>query len=294
MEHSVELSREQVIEDPVFTVAIPVRNRWGARLRNCIKSIALQTIQPIEIIVADYGSTREGHKEIMKTIRPFDCSVYYYPTDEIWNLALARNMGIRRSNSSCKYVAVVDADLVLEARVVETLLEGHLSRPKSYISCFIRMLKLELGKPDQPRELQMPEDFSKLRETEFWPSAGWGGLVSAPRSWLFNVRGFDERMKFWGAEDADLWKRAGLAGMDRYRLNDLGREEAEVYHQWHDDCLSRMSRGPEDTIILTEAESNQITWNKAMYLRDHTIMRNNENWGLWKSKKVEEDHFRYG
>ena len=133
----------------------------------------------------------------------------------------------------------------------------------------------------------MPEDFPKLKEIKFWPSAGWGGLVSAPRSWLFSVRGFDERLKFWGAEDHDLWRRAGLAGMDRYRLNDLEREEGEIYHQWHDDCLSW------DQSKLTKAEADQIVWNKMIAARDNTIVRNNEDWGLWRTQKVEEDRFIY-
>ena len=283
MECNVELSRKQVSEDPVFTVVVPVRDRWGARLLNCVKSIALQTIQPLEIIIADYGSTAEGHMEIMKTVEPFDCSVYYYPTSEIWSLAIARNMGIRRS--SCDHVVVVDADLVLEPRVVEVLLEGHLSRPKSYISSFIRMLLAEF------HEIPMPEGFPQLKEIDYWPSAGWGGLVSATRSWYFKVRGFDERLKFWGSEDGDLWKRAGLDGMDCYRLNELAQEDTAVYHQYHKGCLSG-SRSDEE-FTVTKKQEEQIKWNRMIYARDHTILRNNEMWGLKESSPKRDDRFRY-
>lgn len=281
MECDIELARRQMIEDAAFTVVVPVRNRAGARLRNCVKSITLQTIQPLEIIIADYGSTTEGHREVMKSVEPFDCSVYYYPTSEIWSLAIARNMGIRRSSG--KHVAVVDADLLLESRVIEALLDAHLSNPESYISCFIRMLKSEV----QPQEVQMPEDFSKLKLIDFWPSAGWGGLVSATRSWYFKVRGFDERMKFWGAEDADLWKRAGLDGLDRYRLNELSQEDTAIYHQFHSDCLSW------DQSKLTKRQADQIKWNKMITAKDYTIIRNNERWGLWGSASKPKDRFLY-
>ena len=286
----MEHSREREGKSPVYSVVIPLRNRWGPRLRNCVKSVVNQTLQPLEIIVADYGSTEEGHEEIMKALKDFDCSVYYYPTDEVWNLSRARNMGIRRSNAQCENVAVLDADMILEPRVMEVLSQAHASRARSYISCFIRML-MPKSWPDEfndnPEELCLPEDFVKLKNMKFWASAGWGGLVSAPRSWLFSVRGFDERMKFWGAEDNDLWRRADSAGMDRYRLNDLEREETEVYHQWHDDCLSWDQRR------LTKAEADQITWNKMMAARDNTMARNNEKWGLWESSKPDKDRYLY-
>lgn len=274
--------KKQDVEDPVFSVVVPVRDRWGPRLRNCIKSLENQTLQPLEIIVADYGSSLEGHGEIMSTLEPFNCSVYYHPTKEVWSLAIARNIGIRRSNRKCTNVAVVDADLILEPKVVEVLEEAHSKNhefPPSYISCFIRMLKPD--DPNQPQEeLQLPEDFPKLKEIRFWPSAGWGGLVSAPRSWLFKVRGFDERMKLWGAEDSDLWKRAGLDGLACYRLNDLKKEDTGIFHQWHLDCLSW------DQSKLTEEERNQIMWNKTIRAKDYTIVRNNEKWGIWQARRA--------
>lgn len=274
----METAKEQVIREPAVSVIVPVRDRWGPRLRNCVKSLELQTLQPLEIIVADYGSTEQGHEAIMKTLEDFNCSVYYYPTDDIWNLSLARNMGIRRSDSRCKIVTVVDADLILASRVMEVLVGAHFSRPQSYISCFVRML-LPSGLSDLDADavaLQFPECYTKLRALKYWSSSGWGGLVSAPRNWLFKVRGFDERMKLWGAEDSDLWKRAGLDGMDRYRLNDVKMEDIEIYHQFHSDSLS----WNQDELIVEEL--NRIIWNKEMRARDYTVMRNNENWGLWR------------
>ena len=105
--------------------------------------------------------------------------------------------------------------------------------------------------------------------------------MSAPRDWFFKVRGFDERMKFWGAEDGDLWKRAKLDGMDCYRINDLEETDAEIYHQFHKDCISgHLVNGPWDRIKLTTEENRQILWNKMIATRDNTLIRNNDNWGL--------------
>lgn len=287
----MEHSREREGGPPVFSVVIPLRNRRGPRLRNCVKSIVNQTLQPLEIIIADYGSAEEEHEEIMKTLEDFDCSVYYYPTDEVWNLSKARNMGIRRSDARCENVVVIDADLILESRVMEALSQAHASRARSYISCFIRMLMPKTW-PDESNatsgDLCLPEDFVKLKDVNFWVSAGWGGLVSAPRPWLFSVRGFDERMKFWGAEDIDLWNRAGLDGMDCYRINDLKADGTEIYHQFHDDCLSW------DQTKLTDEEADQIAWNKLIAAGDNTLMRNNDNWGLWQIRDKASDEFIHG
>lgn len=275
----MEHSREREGETPVFSVVIPTmhgegKREIGSRMRNCLKSIENQTLQPLEIIVTDYGSTEDGHEEIMKVLEPFDCSVYYYPdTDGIWNLSKARNMGIRRSQ--CESVVAVDADVILEPRVIEVLSQAHASRPRSLISCFARFLKPDAW-PGGPTDLDFPEGFLKLREMTFWPSAGWGTVVSAPRSWFFKVRGFDEKMRFWGGEDADMWKRAGLDNMDRYRINDLEQEDTEIYHQFHDDCLSW------DQSRLTKEEAAQIRLNRLLAKKDFTLMRNNDIWGLWQ------------
>jgi len=310
----MEHSREREGGFPIFSTVIPLRNRWGPRLRNCVKSVVNQTLQPLEIIIADYGSTEEGHKEIMKDLEDFDCSIYYYPTDEMWNLSRARNLGIRRSNPRCENVALIDADLILEPRVLEVLSQAHASRPRSYISCFIWMLlpkiwphykefmdncetsgqsradcvakyrKLYPGKLDEgPDDFGFPHDFAKLKNLAYGESAGRGGLVSAPRDWFFKVRGFDERMKLWGAEDNDLWKRARLDGMDCYRINDLGETDAEIYHQFHKDCYSGLLVDALwGEISLTTEEKRQINWNIIIATRDNTLMRNNDNWGLWR------------
>lgn len=279
----MELARKGENRDPVFTVVVPVRDRWGVRLRNCVKSIALQSIQPLEIIIADYGSSSEGHAGIMETVEPFDCTVYYYPTDKVWSLSIARNMGIRRANTNTEYVVVIDADLILGQGVIEALLLTHQSDPNSYISCFIHMLKATVL-----HELEFPDAFVSLKEIDFWPSAGWGGLISATKSWYFKVRGFDERMRFWGCEDGDLWKRAGLDGMNRLRVNDLNLPNTEVYHQWHDDCLSW------DQSKLNRKQQRQIAWNREIYEKDLSIIRNNEKWGLWETPKPEGDRYIYG
>jgi len=287
----MENSREREGGPPLYSIVVPITHGEGKRalnprLRNCMKSIENQTLQPLEVIVADYGSTEDGHEEIMEALEDFDCSVYYYPnTDGIWNLAKARNMGIRRSQ--CENVAAVDADVILEPRVMEVLSNAHASRIRSFISCFARFLKPDAW-PGGPTDLDLPEGFLKLREMEFWPSAGWGTVVSAPRSWLFKVRGFDERMKFWGAEDRDLWKRAGLDGMDRYRINDLKEDDTEIYHQFHDDCLSW------DQSRLTKEEAAQIKWNKLLADKDYTLMRNNDNWGLWQPSRQQIEAKRRG
>ncbi|KKK77914.1 hypothetical protein LCGC14_2848790, partial [marine sediment metagenome] len=141
----------------------------------------------------------------------------------------------------------------------------------------------------------------ELRNIDYWPSAGFGGLVSAARSWYFKVRGFDERLKFWGSEDGDLWKRAGLDGMDCYRLSDLNQENetthgygelsVEIYHQYHKGCFSGSL--PEHRANTTEEQRRRMRWNKMIVERDNTVLRNNDMWGLKRVIPKRDDSFRY-
>lgn len=254
-----------------FTVVIPVRDRHGPLLRNCLRSIELQTVDA-EIFIADYGSTPENHAEMMK-IAP-GCRSYYYQTDEPWSLAVARNIGLRRADTDTDYAVVFDADLIMEPRVLESLLVIHKADPNTYVST--QVILLDEGAIN-PASIELPRDYEKLRHAKStYRSEGWGGLDSAHRDWWHKSQGFDERMKWWGWEDVDMWKRAYRAGLKRFRLSDLDMLETEVYHQWHPSVVLEAQRRQNEEIL------NQIALNERMTKRTSTINRNDENWGLWR------------
>jgi len=258
------------IEDPAYSIVIPVRNRHGHMLRNCLKSIELQTLQPLELIVVDYGSTEEDHEKMMQILP--DYTVYRCETDAPWSLAVARNIGLRRATA--RYSCALDADLIMEPRVLEVAHGIQSAHPRTYMST--RTVLLDPAAVD-PATLTLPQDYAKLI-TSRWnhTSEGWGGFVSAPTEWWHECQGFDERMKVWGWEDVDMWKRAARAGMNRRRLNDEIEWEIHIYHINHPNVqLEAYKAGDEETITIIRQNER---WTKST----KGIRRNDENWGKWR------------
>jgi len=215
------------IVNPVMTVVVPVRNLGGARLFNCLTSLKQQTLKDVELIIADYGSSSEGFKGLMAIANQFDCTVYRCETNFVWSLSIARNIGIRLALG--KYVATVDADVLLEPKVLETTLETHSRRERSIIVSTVHYLpKLDLD------DIKLPRDFPKFAKIGKNPGWGFGAFMSTSRSWWHKVRGFNEKMKGWGAEDDEILFRAKLDKRQKIMIQELdGFTLSKVYHQYH-------------------------------------------------------------
>ena len=257
------LKQQKDLESPVFTLVIPTRNRYGARMRNCMRGIQLQTQEGIEVIVADYGSSEKGLTRMLKTLDPFDCTVYHYKTDNVWSLSRARNIGIRRANT--KYVASLDVDCIMGIDVVQTTIKRYKEKPNYFV-----VNRVCHGLEDlDVKSLILPQDYPRLRQTCKCVRPGVGAYMSAPREWWFKVRGFDERMKRWGAEDDDIKKRARRDGR---RVHVLSRKKdreigMKIYHQWHPKSKARLNSRTQQRINLR------------IFKKDNTIIRNNKHWG---------------
>lgn len=143
--------------------------------------------------------------------------------------------------SLAQYILSVDADLLLEREALRLLYNCHMKHPDALVV----------------NRLQPPPKRGNL---------GIGAVMSAPRAWWHRVRGFDERMRGWGGPDSDLWKRAELDGMKRVIA------EAKIYHQQHPPTKYKLRRGVNYLLYR---------WNRLIWQLDKSIIRNNENWGVW-------------
>ncbi len=266
---TIDTVKVQEIEDPAYSVIIPIRNRCGHMLRNCLKSLELQTLQPLELIIVDYGSTKENHEKLMKLLP--DCTVYRHKTHEPWSLATARNIGLRQATASIS--CALDADLIMEPRVLEVAHEIHNIHPRIYMSS--RVVLLDPATLN-PATITLPQDYVTIFKARWsYLSEGWGGFVSAPSEWWHECQGFDERMKIWGWEDVDMWKRAARAGMDRRRLDDFGEEKTTLYHLNHPSVpLTAYKNKDEETIGFMMQNER---WTKGY----NRVQRNDGNWGKY-------------
>lgn len=256
------------VEDPAYSIVIPIRDRCGHMLRNCLKSVELQTLKPLEIIVVDYGSTDENHEKLMQLLP--DCTFYRCETSAIWSLSVARNIGLRRAKAriSCAF----DADLIMEPRVLEVAHGIHSTNPRIYMSN--RVVLLDPAALNAAT-ITLPRDYKKISKARSsHTSEGWGGFVSAPSEWWHECQGFDERMKVWGWEDVDMWKRSARANMARRRLDNAMEEETTIYHLPHASVPIKAYETQDKETIATIRQNER--WTK----RYNRVLRNDENWGL--------------
>jgi glycosyltransferase involved in cell wall biosynthesis len=177
-------------EDPLadLTVVIPVRN--AARLLpDCLRSVLVQ--RPAEIIVVDGNST----DATLDIARRYGATIL---SDEGKGLPVARMLGARAA--ATKYVALVDADVVLPDGALARLLVEFMADGYSALQAG----QLSVGGPGYwGRALAQHHRWSR--------SKNWFGLVATifERVKLLEI-GFDDR--FISGEDIELRWRLIRAG----------------------------------------------------------------------------------
>lgn len=256
------------------SIVVPIYNLYGSRIRNLLESIRCQTIDS-EVILVDYGSGNEGHQRLVDTVSPYDVSLIYVPDVE-WSPPRACNIGIKKAVGDT--VIKVDADLILEPKTLEDTVECT-----TKTSFVIRQPKF-LYEDFDYENLRLPRDYPKIRQakSEYWlPS--YGGFFAAHHTWWRRVRGYDERYKWYGCNDWDLWNRAIHSGLNRWIFGEPGlkgmkgispyRRDTFVYHQWHSDPATRLGVDKE---FLEEHRDR----NRQIYNNSEQVVRNSEQWGM--------------
>ena len=101
----------------LVSVIIPTVNR-EALLRETLQSVFAQTHTPVEIIVADDGST-DGTLAMLETLTPPDGVTLQISKGQHEGAAAARNRGAKLSRG--EYVMFLDSDDLLEPNALTTL-----------------------------------------------------------------------------------------------------------------------------------------------------------------------------
>ena len=178
-----------------------------------------------------------------------------------WNVSRARNRGIKEAKG--EITIVIDADIIMEKEVVNTLVQMHLADPQAYITAQVRML-LE--------DVKMPEDYDKLEQIWKGWSLGFGGLFSAPTEWWVKVRGFDERRDCLLLEDVDMRERAQMDDRNCKFLNrmELHRDWVHVYHEKHPNSFMQLTKKQVEDLARRRWSFRKI---------EKTVVLNPESWG---------------
>lgn len=207
---------------PILSVIIGIRDWEITRLRVAINSHLNCTMaEDVEVVVSDFGS--ENHTEVEKLATELGCT-YVYTDDELWSRSRALNAGIVASSG--EFILGTDADIIFAP-------ETH-AITVDYLRKYPQSLQLK-----QCRDLPESVTLNDL-ETVDWayldsiartrPRWGMGGLAACRRDLADKVRGYDERMVVWGAEDNDFGKRLRASGAI---LNWMTDKAAQIYHVWH-------------------------------------------------------------
>jgi glycosyltransferase involved in cell wall biosynthesis len=209
-----------------ISAVIPVRDRTGPRLDNCLRSLRWQQLEPgaLEIVITDFGSNPEHAAGLASLSERYDAELVRVHTEETWNRARALNFGIQRSTGH--FVFCTDADMIFAPNFIATLLETQAQADEqAFVVCHCRDLPESVA--EQTWQL---DDFPRLLElAAFRKATGTGACQVARREFFERVRGYDEGFSFWGQEDNDMRFRAG-----RYGLRETWvQEHTAMLHQWH-------------------------------------------------------------
>lgn len=220
------MHRADSMSQPAISVVIPVRNRSGTRLDNCLASLRWQTVpeNQVEIVLSDFGSDLPNRASVAAGAERAGARVAYTETAEIWNRSRALNLGIQATTGDV--VLCTDADMIFAPNFLEVILETRRAsgRPRM-IHCACHDLPEDV--PERPWAVA---DFEALRARgEFRDLGGTGACQAASREFYFRVRGYDEKYLHWGAEDIDMTRRARRAGLEIVWISD----RTAMLHQWH-------------------------------------------------------------
>ena len=121
----------------------------------------------------------------------------------------------------------MDADMILAPNFLSVVVESLLHKP-ALVLCRISDLPPQAQIPDNTDELLHSFD-QFLATTQLRPRYGTGGIQAAARSFFFDIRGYDEGLKWWGAMDGDVVNRARLKGL----AIDWIEDRHAMLHQFH-------------------------------------------------------------
>lgn len=207
------------------SVVIPVRNRGGVRLDNCLRSLRWQSVDSsaYEVLISDFGSDPEALADVRQRAAANDVRVVHTPTEEVWNRARALNIGIQETRG--EFVFCTDADMIFADNFLETILDVLGRRPRTMIHCGCNDLPESV-----PEQLWTRGDLDELfQRSTRRATRGTGACQAALREFFFEVRGYDEQFRFWGYEDLDMTSRATCYGLDVEWIS----ERTYMLHQWH-------------------------------------------------------------
>lgn len=189
---------------PTLLVVVPFRNRPTEGLEATLRSIATQLGPMDEVIVSDQGSDDPTFARVEALCRQYGASLV---SEEVfgeaeWNIARARNVGLRQAVESTDWVMCVDADVVLSPGFVQELkLAIMRDGGQGYAPIIDEVASVGSGWANrEPKEILGGRIAS--------------GCAALPRALVEQAHGWDEEYCGYGSEDIDLFLRLRHTGFE--------------------------------------------------------------------------------
>ncbi|MCI0537622.1 MAG: glycosyltransferase family 2 protein [Verrucomicrobiales bacterium] len=270
--HPKPTTANPVTATPI-TVLIPVRDRAGGRLRNALRSLEWQSAgPPASVLLVSHGSSVAINDELTLLCSEHGARLITvgHPS-EPWNKSLALNIGIQSSSREIPHLMMMDADMILAPTFLQVVMDTLTCQPESLVLCRSSDLPQGAALEEEPEALVA--SLSRLRSLSLLrPRYGTGGIQVGPRTFFFDVRGYDEDFVWWGAMDGDMVARARLAGLRTVWIDD----RTFMLHQWHPKKFRALTGA-------TEVAAARQAWKRNHHLvaqRKNKARRNPRGWGM--------------
>ena len=150
---------------PKISIIVPVYN-VEKYIAKCLKSLTLQTLQGIEIIIVNDGSLDRSIDIIEKYVKENPTKIKYYEKKN-GGLSSARNYGIEYATG--EYVAFLDSDDYVEINMYEEMYNLAKKENADMVECDF-IWEWEYGKKvyDKRREYKTKEDMMKKPRVVAW------------------------------------------------------------------------------------------------------------------------------
>ena len=189
------------------SVIVPVYN-YADKVGRAIESACLQTHKPHEIIVVDDGSADDPKPTVNKLQKKYPAINLKYVRQKNSGVAIARNNGFKKSTG--EFICCLDADDKIEPLYLEACLDFLKKNPDVYVA----YTKLQYIKPDGETGISnWPDEYNY---DKFLKKQNQVPTCNVARRAVWSRLG-GQRKRYCpqgaGAEDAEMWLRAGAHGM---------------------------------------------------------------------------------
>lgn len=193
----------------MITVVVPIRNRSINNLRKSLTSLREASSELFEGIVSDFGSSPNISEKYEELCQQLDFRLVRSESQGLpWSRSRAINVGVRQSRGDFIFTSDVDMQ--------------YASDPLGYC---VHNAKAKTAFNIAPLWMQA----NRNRRSAIDRGKGHMGIQFVERRAFHELRGYDERILFWGSEDTDWASRLRAIG---YSIAWLP-EDMKVYHLWH-------------------------------------------------------------